>query len=198
MPSNYVLIDFENVQPKNLELLAEHPVKVFVFVGENQAKIPFDLATSMQLRGKDASYVKITGNGQNALDFHIAYYLGELTLKEPDASFYIVSKDKGFDPLVRHLQSKKVRVERIRDLGDIPLLQVSTTASMDERIAAIVKNLGGRGLSRPRKVRTLQNAINSLFANKLDKPELTTLMKELQKRKLVVVDENKVHYNLPH
>lgn len=198
MASNYVLIDFENVQPKNLELLTEHPIKVFVFVGENQAKIPFDLATAMQLRGKDASYVKITGNGQNALDFHIAYYLGELTLKEADASYYIVSKDKGFDPLLRHLQARKIRVERIRDLGDMPLLQVPTSANMDERVAAIVKNLGGRGLSRPRKVKTLQNAINSLFAHKLDKSELTTLLKELQKRKLVVVDENKVHYNLPH
>jgi len=28
VPSNYVLIDFESVQPKNLELLAEHPLKI--------------------------------------------------------------------------------------------------------------------------------------------------------------------------
>ena len=33
MATNYVLIDFENVQPKNLELLTTHPFKVFVFVG---------------------------------------------------------------------------------------------------------------------------------------------------------------------
>ena len=81
MPSNYVLIDFENVQPKNLELLAEHPLKVYVFVGETQAKIPFDLADSMQLLGNNARYVKITGTGQNALDFHIAYYIGRLAAK---------------------------------------------------------------------------------------------------------------------
>ena len=30
MPSNYVLIDFENVQPKNLSILAAHPFKVLV------------------------------------------------------------------------------------------------------------------------------------------------------------------------
>jgi hypothetical protein len=198
MPSNYVLIDFENVQPKNLELLAEHPIKVYVFVGENQKRIPFDLADSMQLRGTDASYVKITGTGQNALDFHITYYLGQLTSSEPDAAYYVVTKDKGFDPLIRHLREKKVRIRRIKDLGDIPLLQLSSDASMDERIAAIVKNLGGRGQSRPRKVKTLENAINSLFANKLGKPEVSALMKELQKRKLVVAKDNKVSYNLPH
>ena len=47
MQSNYVLIDYENVHPKNLELLVEHPFQVFVFVGQNQAKIPFDLADSL-------------------------------------------------------------------------------------------------------------------------------------------------------
>ena len=93
MPNNYVLIDYENVHPKNLELLANHPFKVFVFVGQNQAKIPFDLADAMQFLGKDARYIKIAGSGPNALDFHIAYYVGELAAKEPDAYFHIISRD---------------------------------------------------------------------------------------------------------
>ena len=190
MPSNYVLIDFENVHPKNLELLAEHPLKVYVFVGESQAKIPFDLADSMQLLGKDARYIKITGTGQNALDFHIAYYIGQLAAQEADASFYIISKDKGFDPLVRHLTSRKIRVGRCKDLGEIPFLQLSQTTSVDEQIAAIVKNLGGRGQSRPRKVKTLQNTINSLFTTKLGQKELAALVQEMQKRKLIVVNQS--------
>ena len=198
VPSNYVLIDFENVQPKNLELLAEHPLKVYVFVGENQAKIPFDLADSMQLLGKDARYIKIAGAGQNALDFHIAYYVGLLAAKEPDASFYVISKDRGIDPLIRHLISKKIHIQRQKDLGEIPFLQLSKTTSVDEQIAAIVKNLGGRGQSRPRKVKTLQNTINSLFTKKLNQEELTALVKELQKRKLIVVDQSNVSYKLPH
>jgi hypothetical protein len=69
---------------------------------------------------------------------------------------------------------------------------------MDEKIAAIVKNLGGRGLSRPRKVRTLQNTINTLFTPKLEQAELNALVKELQKRKLIVVNQNNVNYKLPH
>ncbi len=198
MATNYVLIDFENVHPKNLELLTKHPFKVFVFVGANQTKLPFDLADSMQLLGNDARYIKISGNGQNALDFHIAYYVGELAGKEPDAQFHIISKDKGFDPLIRHLQSRKIRVKRERDLAEIPLLRVPITTSSDEKIAAIVKNLGGRGQSRPRKVRTLENTINTLFTKKLDKDELSTLTKELQKRKLIVVKKGNVSYKLPH
>jgi len=198
LATNYVLIDFENVQPRNLELLTTHPFKVFVFVGANQTKVPFDLADSMQLLGNNAKYVKISGSGQNALDFHIAYYIGELAAKDPDAHFHIISKDKGFDQLIKHLTSRKIRIQREKDLAEIPLLRVSSTTSSDEKISAIVKNLGGRGLSRPRKVRTLENTINALFTKKLDKNELASLIKELQKRKLIVVNQGNVSYKLPH
>jgi hypothetical protein len=198
LATNYVLIDFENVQPRNLELLTTHPFKVFVFVGANQSKVPFDLADSMQLLGNNAKYVKISGSGQNALDFHIAYYIGELVAKDPDAHFHIISKDKGFDQLIKHLKSRKIRIQREKDLAEIPLLRVSSTTSSDEKISAIVKNLGGRGQSRPRKVRTLENAINVLFTKKLDKSELSSLVKELQKRKLIVVNQGNVSYKLPH
>jgi hypothetical protein len=198
MPNNYVLIDYENVQPKNLELLASDEFKVLVFVGQNQAKIPFDLADSMQLLGKNARYVQITGNGQNALDFHIAYYIGELAAGEPDAFFHIISKDKGFDPLINHLKERKIRVHREKDIGEIPLLQLADTSSIDEKISAVVKNLGGRGQSRPRKVTTLSNTINSLFNPKLSAKELSALVKEMEKRKLIVINKNNVSYKLPH
>lgn len=198
MATQYVLIDFENVHPRNLELLAKHPFKVLVFVGASQTKVPFDLADSMQLLGNSARYIKISGNGQNALDFHIAYYVGELAGKDPDAHFHIISKDRGFDPLIKHLQNRKIRVQREKDLAEIPILRVPSTTSSDEKIAAIVKNLGGRGQSRPRKVRTLENTINTLFTKKLDKTELASLIKELQKRKLIVVNQSNVSYKLPH
>ena len=198
MATNYVLIDFENVQPKNLELLTTHPFKVFVFVGASQTKVSFDLADSMQLLGNDARYIKIAGNGQNALDFHVAFYIGELAAKDKDANFYIISKDKGFDPLIKHLEGRKISIQRVKDLAEIPPLRVSVTTSSDEKVAAIVKNLGGRGQSRPRKVRTLQNTINNLFTKKLEKNELAALVKELQKRKLIVVNKGNVSYKLPH
>ena len=198
MATNYILIDFENVHPKNLELVTKHPFKVFVFVGASQTKVPFDLADSMQLLGNSAKYIKIAGNGQNALDFHIAFYIGELAGKDPDAHFHIISKDKGFDPLIKHLKGRKIKIMRETDLAEIPLLRVPISTSNDEKIAAIVKNLGGRGQSRPRKIRTLENTINNLFTRKLDKSELGALIKELQKRKLIVVNQGNVSYKLPH
>ena len=75
--NNYIFIDFENVQPTVFELPKDYPFKIIIFVGANQTKIPIDLATSMQSLGDNAEYVIINGNGKNALDFHITFYLGK-------------------------------------------------------------------------------------------------------------------------
>lgn len=198
MATNYVLIDFENVQPSNLEILGKHPFRVLVFVGANQAKVPFELATAMQELGESAQYIKIAGSGKNSLDFHIAYYVGELAAKEPDAFFHIISRDTGFDPLIKHLKSRKFKVQRERDLAEIPVLRMSSATSNDEKVAAIVKNLAGRGQSRPRKIKTLSNTINSLFTEKLSEQQLAVLVKELEQRQYIKVNEGNVSYHLPH
>jgi hypothetical protein len=78
LKTNYLLLDYENIHPKNLSLLDGHPFKVLVFVGANQTKVPLELAAALQSLGKDAKYIKISGNGPNALDFHIAFSIGEL------------------------------------------------------------------------------------------------------------------------
>jgi hypothetical protein len=197
LSENIILIDLENVQPKNLELLASHPFKVLVFVGANQGKISFDLASAMQSLGTDSRYIKISGNGPNALDFHIAYYIGELSQQFPKSKFHIISKDTGFDPLIRHLRSRKIRVQREKDLAEIPALQISDSTTNEEKVEAIVKNLVGRGQSRPRKVKTLANTINTLFTKKLDESELMLLIEVLKKRKFVLIKDGNVSYKLP-
>src|SRR5918996_6045987 len=54
--TNYVLIDFESVQTKSLELLTHDHFKVIVFVGANQGKLPFEVAVSLQRLGSRAEY----------------------------------------------------------------------------------------------------------------------------------------------
>ncbi len=196
-PNNYVLIDFENVQPKNIEILKKHPFKIFVFVGENQVRISFEIANALQEFVSEAKYIKISGNGKNSLDFHIAFYIGQLSLQDPKGYFHIVSKDTGFDPLVKHLRISKIKVNRVNDLAEIPILRISNTTDKDETINTIVKNLAGRGQSRPRKVKTLSNTINSLFTIKLEENELMKVIKTLQTKKYIHLNQENVSYNLP-
>lgn len=197
LPTNYVLIDFENVHPKNLEMLQNHPFKIYVFVGANQTKVPFDLASTMQALGENAKYIKISGKGKDSLDFHIAYYVGQLSSQDPKGYFHIISKDTGFDPLIKHLRAKKIRIHREKDLAEIPLLRISSATSSDERIEAIVKNLAGRGQSRPRKIKTLANTINSLFTKKLNEKELMTLITKLEEQKYIAINQGNVTYKIP-
>lgn len=113
---NYVLVDFENVQPENIDILKGEPFKLKVFVGLKQ-KISVGLAGTIQSFGSDAEYIQIHGTGKNALDFHIAYYIGRLVAESPDANFYIVSKDTGFDPLIEHLKSQDIHCKRIASVA---------------------------------------------------------------------------------
>jgi hypothetical protein len=105
-------------------LEVEH-FRVLVFVGASQSKLAFETAAAVQKLGARAEYVKIAGNGSNALDFHIAFHLGHLAAQDPTAFFHIISKDTGFDPLIQHLKERKVFVSRFKDVTDIPLLKNS-------------------------------------------------------------------------
>jgi hypothetical protein len=197
LKNTYILIDYENIQPKNLDVLNGHSLKVLVFIGKNQAKVPVEFASSLQTLGSEAKYVEIEGNGHNALDFHIAFYIGQLSECCPDASFQIISKDTGFDPLIAHLKSKKINVHRSKDLSEVIRLKTANATSFDDKIADIVKGLTSRGPHRPRKVKTLANTINALFNNSLEETELESLIGQLSRRQYVVIENDRVSYKPP-
>ena len=197
MRTNYVLIDFENVRPESLEQLAHDHFKLLVFVGASQTKLPFEIAASLQQLGPKAEYVKISGNGSNALDFHIAYYIGQLAAADPSAYFHIISKDTGFDPLIQHLKSKKVFADRVKAIADIPLVKASNTKSPIERLEIILAKLRQLKASKPRTVATLSSTIASLFQKQLSEAEISILVQELVGKQYLSVTGTKVSYALP-
>lgn len=126
----FVLIDFENVQPKILDRLRPGSFRVKVFLGQHQSKLMLDLVQRLQPFGSDAEYIQIQGTGPDAVDFHIAFYIGQLAAVEPATSFTIVSKDKGFDPLIRHLALRGIECRRLPELPEPAVARsVQSTAS---------------------------------------------------------------------
>lgn len=196
MKTNYVLIDYENVQPEAMAVLGEEHFKVIIFVGANQAKVTFDVASALQQMGNRAEYVKITGNGSNALDFHIAYYIGKLASIEPDAYFHIVSKDSGFDPLIQHLKAKKILACRSKDVTEIPIVKAANSKSPTDRLAVVIGDLQRRGSAKPRTVKTLSSTINGIFQKQLSDQEIAALLLGLQKKGSLTVSGTKVSYSL--
>ena len=112
----------------------------------------------MQKLGCDASYVPICGNGRNALDFHIAFTLGETAASSPSSRFYVISKDAGFDPLLRYVRQRGTVAIRLTSIDDL-----ASAVDLQEKLAVVVRNLTSRGCARPRGVKALANTIKTLF-----------------------------------
>ncbi|WP_444897368.1 PIN domain-containing protein [Microbulbifer sp. SSSA005] len=197
MKKNYVLIDLENIVPNNLSLLRYENFRVIVFAGKTQNKVPLDLAMEMQKIGSRAEYIRISGSGKNSLDFHIAYYLGELSNTEPDAYFHVISKDKGFDPLIKHLREKKRFIQRHVDISDMSILKPlggsNTLAETD--YLKIVNSLKKHGKNRPRKLETLTRKIGELFNPTLDSARINMAIERLKNDKHVVVEKKSIEYS---
>lgn len=200
MRSNIVLIDFENVQPDaaQLQLLAPEDFRVLIFIGANQARLPTEVVTAMQKRGAGNEFIQIAGNGPNALDFHIAYYIGVLSAKEPSAYFHIVvSRDAGFDPLIQYLKGQDILAARVNAIRDIPLVKFATSKSPAERLQLIADKLARPTATKPRTPKTLRGFIASSFQNRLSEEQVTEVVNGLVNRGLYSVDEKKATYIPP-
>jgi len=194
LKNNVVLVDFENIQPRNISLLSGASFKIKVFVGTNQAKVPLEMARALQMFGPNAEYIQISGSGRNALDFHIAYYLGRLAAEEPDAQLHVISKDKGFDPLIKYLNAQKIACHRWTSIADIPLTRAAKAKPGRDPVDVVIENLEKRRASKPRTLKTLRSTINARFGNQLAEPELDKIIDELSTRQVIRVVAGKVSY----
>jgi hypothetical protein len=195
--TNYVLIDYENVQPSDLAMLRDGPFKVKVFLGANQAKIPVALAAALQGLGANAEYVLLESSGSNALDFHIAYYVGILSAQDPSAFFHVISKDTGFDPLIKHLKAKGVFAHRSTSISAVPYFKPTAPSTSDTQVELVVAHLTKLKAAKPRAEKTLLSTLHALFKKELSEHQLAALFALLCKRGIVKVDGTKVSYELP-
>jgi len=194
LKTNIILIDFENVQPTDLTPLRGRAFKAKVFCGATQSKIPLSLAAELQPRGPEAEYIRIQGTGRNALDFHIAYYIGRLSTELPGAIFHIVSRDTGFDPLIKHLKTQNVICHRWGSLGDIPGLAPVNQKALPERLQKIANNLLRRGASRPRTLKTLTSSIKSLLGARGTESDVGEVIAQLSRHGAFAISDSKVIY----
>lgn len=215
MATNYVLVDFENVQPDTLEALAAGTFRIKVFVGAQQAKgrVSFEFSESMQKLGSHAEYVRIARSGPNAVDMHIAYYIGRLVEKEPHASIYVISRDSDFDPLMEYLQAKGASCRRARSIAEviklIPPTPTPKSASrapspspakkaQSDRLAPIIKqlhSLSGKPSTRKKLAQTIDNYFRHHGGALADKA-VEQLIDELIRLKYVSQSGPKVSYHL--
>jgi hypothetical protein len=176
-----LLVDLENIHRFDLGK-APPTARIKIFVGQMQSKLPTALVQQAQALGSRLQWVTIDGNGPNALDFHIACHLGEGICKYPKAEFVILSNDKGFDPLVRHLVARGFKCRRD---GPLP--------AHAQAVADLLKR--SEKNKRPRKRTTLHNYLATHFNKKLTGEEVKKAVEHLLEAGLIAGTEAAVTYN---
>ncbi|ATA56185.1 hypothetical protein CKY39_25330 [Variovorax boronicumulans] len=118
MKKSLLLVDLENVHKVDLSLLDES-FRAIIYVGAKQNPPKASTKKSTAHRFTRADFQKIEGSGKNALDFHIAFQLGRTFETAPATECFVLSKDKGFDPLLAHLNKNGLRCRRVNSLDEL-------------------------------------------------------------------------------
>jgi hypothetical protein len=135
----HLLVDFENLKPlpRDVALIRSEEYRLWVFHGPHQNRFDAALVKAWQPLGGRVDFVQSSKHGKNALDFHIAYKLGELFANERAvglrASYIVVSGDGGFEPLFEYMRTQGCAVTLV---GSIP-------EALAIKVPASVKATGG-------------------------------------------------------
>jgi len=116
---NIYLIDYENVGKQGLAGL-EGLTKndwVILFYSQNADSVSFDLFHKLTSCAAKLDYYKADVGTKNALDFQLTTYLGYLIAKNPEASFYVVTKDTGYKVLLNFWAKHATEVTIVADLS---------------------------------------------------------------------------------
>lgn len=120
MSKKLLLVDLENKHKVDLSPLDES-FRAIIFVGANQNAPKASRKPATAHRFSRVDFLKISGSGKNALDFHIAFELGRTFQTAPETECFVLSGDKGFDPLLNHLKNNGMNCRRIESIDDLGL-----------------------------------------------------------------------------
>jgi hypothetical protein len=211
---NHVFVDFENVPSVDLSLIGDHPVEVTLLLGEKQRRLDLKLVQQIHKHATKVTLIEVGSSGHNALDLVLAWHLGKVAERHPDDPFFVVSKDKDFDPLLRHLRAIGLNAARVDAFAALPFIAPPTAARKistpraiapaenektratteaspsddDDRLAKLIDRLQHKTKARPVRRKTLLSHINGFYGNQLTEPELATIAETLQQRGVITID----------
>ena len=182
--TNYIFVDYENVQEIDLDRIAQRPVKVTFVLGPGHKNLPVALVRKLLQYASQVSLVQTGRAGKNALDLVLSQAVGAARQADPAGYFHIISRDKGFDVLVDYLKGENVLAARHASLSE-----VSMPMSADERVGAVLAQLKANATGRPKKRKTLDSHIQSLFAKTLLPDEVEGIVQTLVTMKVLELSE---------
>ena len=205
-PLNLVFVDFENVQKVDHSVIGAKAASFTFLLGPKQTKIDTALVEKLMAHAASIHLIRIASSGKNALDFTLAYYLGNAVNAHPAAHFHIVSQDKGFDPLVEHLQTHQINARRHDSFATLPFASPAKPPPAPSRPAPTefeksfdraLDHLRKNGVNRPKKKKTLLSHLKSMLGKDATETDAATLLDALQKHHhLSIGEKDAITYNL--
>jgi len=180
--TNYIFVDFENVQEVDFDRIANRPVRVTVVLGEQHKRLPVDLVKKLLRLAGQIELIETGRAGKNALDLVLAQHIGAVRMVDPRGFFHIVSKDKGFDALIGHLKDNGTLSRRHASFSEIPVLM--NTA---ERVSLMSTQLRTNPDNRPGNTKTLKSYIQTMFGRSLSEAEVEDTLQGLVREKTVTL-----------
>ena len=138
MTKKLLLVDLENKHKVDLSPLDES-FKAIIFVGANQNPPKASKKPATAHRFSRVDFLKISGTGKNALDFHIAFELGRTFETAPATQCFVLSSDKGFDPLLTHLSNLGMTCRRVESIGELVPINVVPVVALDQVVCPFCK-----------------------------------------------------------
>ena len=191
-----ILVDFENIQKLEFEHIDTTDTDILIFVGRSQSKIPFQLVEKAQTLGEHLRWLKIAGDGKNNLDFHLAFELGRLCEQyKNDVELIILSKDSGYDSLIKYINDLKGHVSRIANAAELAdSTKQLPTSNFTSNIVANLTKINNQ--KRPRTRTTLKKHIESLLRDKASSNEIDSIIEEMFIKGLMTLTNNRLKYNI--
>jgi PIN domain len=195
MKKNIILIDYENVQNIDLNPLINQDVKIYIFHGKEQKFTGPLLKTALEFGKEKFIPIEIAGNGKNAADFHIAYFLGKLSKEIENPFFHIISKDTGFKPLVHYIKDveKKYCLQEAA-ISDIPLLKLIPEQNPKSHYQMVVDFLSTRKVGKPKMKNTLRNQIISVCKKEINEFDADMIIQQLITNNIINCKDEYISY----
>lgn len=189
--TNYIFIDNENVHEKDLSRVAHKAAIVNLVLGAKQQMPSKEIHHQVRTLGDKVGLTHTPSTGKNALDFVLTFEVGMQVAKDPNGYFHIISKDKGFDVLIKHLKKKGILAARHNSLAEVPALLTT-----EERFEKLLSDLKRPESVRPKNRKTLGSTIQHAFNRELTEEVIQkTINFLIHERILRLSETGKVIYN---
>jgi hypothetical protein len=194
-----IFVDFENIQKIDASLI-DPKTKIIIMVGLNQDNKAFEFAKNLFNNISSIELIKVNGQGPNALDIFIAFYIGRYFDSIKESQIIIYSKDTDYDQLIKHLDGYGISIKRIGLNKDADKKGMNNEKSkikinFDKKIIEYLQNqTESQKSKRPKKLTTLENYLFTHFSQKLSMDNIKNSIEFMKNKNYIAITNNKINY----